>query len=226
MKKADEESRKMIRMLVNRLIVLYAGISWDKNVLKPLMQASDDLRLRLKGLQGNLVKSGIIRIDNQGNGFREATEETMSMAQNGKLKREECLRLVLLTEEILSMVSIVTGDMKAEFWIEHISRQYQLHVSTRSLRNRKQRRQMKKTIALKNGEKPAGFLAKLRSAFEGAMVSDTDRVCFSLPDGREQDTSGQWDGFERSILFHMADDVRITTVGGEVRMTVSKGFAE
>ena len=226
MKKVDEESGKMIRTLINRLIGLYAGISWDRNVLKPLMQASDDLRLRLKGLQGDPVKSSVIRIDNHGNGFREAADETMRMADEGGLRREERLRLVVIAEEIMSMVNTVSGEMEAQFWIERAGRHYQLHVSTRPLPDKKQRRRIKQEIASKIGDRPAGFLARLRGAFEHAMVSDTDRVCFSLSAGGGRDAPGQWDGCERSVLFRLADDTRITTIGGEVRMTVSKEFAE
>ncbi len=225
LKKADEDSKKMIRALISKLIAIHAGISWDTNVLKPLIQASDELRLKLKGLQGNLVKSSVIQIDNHGSGFRDATDETMRMADDGGLSREECLRLALFTEEILSMVNIVTGEMKADFWIERVGRQYELHVSTRTVLDRKQRRRIRRTVAAKMIEKPNGFLAKLRGAFESAMVSGTDRVCFALPDGKDREASEQWDGYERSILFRLADDVRITMIGGEVRMTVRKEFA-
>lgn len=226
LKLADEDSKKMIQTLINRLIAIHAGISWDTNILKPLMQASEDIRLKLKGFQGNLVKSSVIRIDNHGNGFREATDETMRMADEGGLSREQSLRLALFTEEILSMISILTEEMQADFWIERLNRQYELHVSTRTVLDRKQRRRVRRAIASKKAEKAGGFLAKLRSAFERAMVSDSDRVCFALSPGRDREVSEQWDGYEHSILFQMADDMRITLLGGEVRMTVRKEFAE
>ena len=223
--KADENARKMIQRMINRLLVLYAGNSWNTNVLKPFMQASDDLRRKLRALQGNLVKSDVIRIDNRGRGFRAAADETMRMAEEGGLDRGESLRLAQMTEEILSLVSLLAGELEADFWLERAGRQYELHVTTRTIPDREERRRMKKAFGPKTAEKPGGYLAKLRGAFERAMASDADRVCYALPDGPEREADGSPDGCERSILYRLADDVQITMIRGEVRMTVRKAFA-
>ena len=226
LKKADEDASRMIQMMVSRLIAIHAGISWETNILKPLLHASDSLRQKMKMIQGNMDKSSVIQIDNHGNGYREAAEETQKMANEGGLSHKECLRLTLFTEEILSMASIVSGDMKADFWIERVGRQYELHVSTQSVLDKKQRRQMKKMLASQRTAFNSGFLAKLRGAFEQAMVSDSDRVCFALPSEGDRETSAQWDGYEHSILYRLADDVQVSIIGGEVRMTVRKEFTE
>ena len=214
----------MILSLINKLIALHAGISWDTNVLKPLVQTADDIRQKLKSIQGGLVKSEVIAIDNHGNGFHAAVEETQRMAEAGGLSREDSLRLTLFTEEILSMTNIVTGEVKADFWIERVNRQYELHISAQTDMDRKTRAKMKKAVAAELGGKSGGFLSKLRGAFERAMVSDSDRVCFALPSGEDRKSQNEWDGFERSILFKLADDVRIAIIGGEVRMVVRKEF--
>ena len=224
LKKADDNVKQMILSLINKLIALHAGISWDTNVLKPLVQTADDIRQKLKSIQGGLVKSEVIAIDNHGNGFHAAVEETQRMAEAGGLSHGDCLRLTLFTEEILSMTNIVTGEVKADFWIERVNRQYELHISARTDMDRKMRAKMKKAVAAELGSKSGGFLSKLRSAFERAMVSDSDRVCFALPSDEDRKSQNEWDGFERSILFKLADDVRIAIIGGEVRMVVRKEF--
>ena len=225
LKKADGDSRKMIWSLLSRLISIHAEISWNTNVLRPLMLATDDLRIRLREFQGDLVKSEVVQIDNHGNGFHEAVDATMRMAQDGGLNRSESLRMTLCTEEILSMASIISGDMKASFWVERLGSQYELHVSTRTRLDRSLRRRMKRVLTSAPSEKPTGFLAKLSSAFERAMSSDTDQICFSLPSHQDRVASGEWDGYERSILFRLADGVQISIVGGEVRMVVRREFA-
>ena len=144
----------------------------------------------------------------------------MSMAETGGLSHKEGLRLMLFTEEMLSMVSIVTGEMKATFWIERLNREFELHMTTNTVINRNARRQLK----VAPNDKPEGFLAKLRNIFERARAADSDQVCFALPSGPDRQASGEWDGYERSILYRLADDVRIAIHGNEVHMTVRKEF--
>ena len=51
LKKADEDASRMIQMMVSRLIAIHAGISWETNILKPLLHASDSLRQKMKMIQ-------------------------------------------------------------------------------------------------------------------------------------------------------------------------------
>ncbi len=69
------------------------------------------------------------------------------------------------------------------------------------------------------------FQETLGATFERAMASDTDQVCMDLANA-ERGEDGAWDGFERSILLQLADNVRIAVHGSEVRMTVRKTFEE
>jgi len=58
------------------------------------------------------------------------------------------------------------------------------------------------------------------------MASDSgDDVCFDLPESRIRLASGEWDGYERSVLVKLADGLRITIHGSEVRMSVRKDFS-
>ncbi len=224
LKKADENSRQMIMSLINKLIAIHAKVSWETNVIRPTLQAAEELRQRIKALQGEMVKSDVIRINNHGDGFNNAIEQTISTAESGGLNRKESLHLALLTEEMLSMVSIVSREMEATFWIERINRQYELHLTTTTEMDRRRRRQIRTALISRPGEQSGGFLAKLRGAFERAMVSDSDQICFALPAEKDRLTSGEWDGYERSILYRLANDVWIGIYGNEVRMVVRKEF--
>lgn len=220
--KADDSTRKMIQSMINRLVAIHAGESWDINIRRPLLQASENLRLKLKTLQGDLIRSETIRIDNRGNGFRDATGAAEKMAAGGGLNHRDALRLMLFAEEMLSMISIVTGELKASFWIERVGRQYELLLTVRTEMDRKKKRSLKASAA--SGKKKGSFQEKLRTAFESALASDSDDVCFELPEDPDRLASGQWDGYERSVLVQLADSLRIAIHGNEVRMTVRKDF--
>ena len=57
------------------------------------------------------MKSDVILIDNKGGGFSEALKETQKVAEYQGLDAKESIRLQLFTEEMLSMVRSVTGEM-------------------------------------------------------------------------------------------------------------------
>ena len=62
------------------------------------------------------------------------------------------------------------------------------------------------------------------------MASDVERTYYELPSDIRSDVSGavsdgqEWDGYERSVLRNISDDIRIAIRGGLVEMTVTKDF--
>ena len=156
------------------------------------------------------MESDIIQIDNLGNGFEQAVEETKRVAQFRGLDHKNSLRLQLCTEEMLSMAHTVTGEMQASFWLESEG-----NCSATSRKN----------------EAANSFLGKLRDAFENAMASEEESTYFELPVELQADLAGRvvddpdWDRYERSVLFRLADNVKIDIRGGLVHMTVTKSFA-
>ena len=221
--KADDNTRKMLMAMVNRLVAIYTSESWDRGVRRPLFQASENLRLMMKARQGDLVRSETFQVDNHGNGFSDVTGAVEKMAESGGLNRENTLRLVLFAEEMLSMISIVTGELAASFWIERVGLQYELMLTARRDMDRKTKKQVKASAA--SGKKKGGFLEKLRSAFERGMVSDSDDVYFDMPESPDRLASGKWDGYERSVLVKLADSLRIAIHGNDVQMIVRKEFS-
>ena len=226
LKKTDESSKRMIRILINRLISIHAGISWDVNVRRRLVQASEELRLKLKTWQGGLERSKMVQIDNHGSGFTDATAEAERMAELGGLSAKDSLRLALMTEEMLCMAGIVTGEMQASFWIEQSGRQYELHMTAQTDMDRNKKKRLRAVARpKKSGGAGKGFQEKLRSAFERAMASKEDDVCFDFTADADRQAYEQWDGYEHSVLLQLADHVRISIHGSEAHMVVRKEFA-
>ena len=176
------------------------------------------------------MKSDIIRIDNQGNGFHDALEHTKKVAVFCGMNHKDTLQLELMTEEMLSLARSVTGEMQASFWIEGDGSQFDLHLSTSTVMDKEKRSLLISAASSRKNEAAKGFLGRLRDAFEQAMVAepvrtDTDLptdVLADLPHGVLGDTD--WDGYERSVLRRLADDIKIGIRGGNVDMTVSKTF--
>lgn len=173
------------------------------------------------------MKSDIINIDNQGNGFREALTQTEKSAEFRDLSHKEALQLRLCTEEMLSLARSVTGEMKADFWLESEGKRFTMHLSTETVMDREKRNNLIASASSHKNEAANTFLGRLRNAFEEAMVSEANT---EIPDEALDDTINrsieipEWDEYEQSILRKAADNVKIAIRGGRVEMTVAKSF--
>ena len=170
------------------------------------------------------MKSDVIKIDSRGNGFREAIEQTGKTAVFTDLNADESLHLQLLTEEMLSLVRSVTGEVEASFWIESEGKDFELHMTTQIVMDKEKRRQLIESSTSRKNEAATGFLGKLRDKLEEAMTAEVNYPENDFPDHGvlgEQD----WDGYERSILQTVADQVKIGIRRDTVEVTILKRFA-
>ena len=178
------------------------------------------------------MRSDTVFIDNQGNGFEEALNQTRKVAAYEELGEKNSLQLQLMTEEMLSLARSVTGELQAKFWLECEEQKYVLHMSTKTIMDNDKRYKLISSTTSNRNEAAKGFLGKLRDAFEQAMVMDTDFSRFDAPvdimvtmPQIVYHESPEWDGYERSILQRIADNVKIGIRGGTVDMSVTKDFA-
>ena len=177
------------------------------------------------------MKSDIISIDNTGSGFGGVREQVEKVSEWNHLGYKEQFHLQLLAEEMLSLARSITGEMKASFWIEGDDGQFDLHLSTETVMAKEKRALLISSATSRKNDAAKGFLGKLRDAFEQAMVADAvhpsadlpQDILADLPSGALEEAD--WDGFEKSVLKRLADDVKIGIRGGMVDMTVSKKIA-
>ena len=176
------------------------------------------------------MRSDIIHIDNQGVGFEDALDQTAKTARYIGLDEKEALRLRICAEEMMGLARSVTGEMKADFWLETEGRSVDLHMSTKTVMDKEKRYQLISSASSRRNEAANSFLGRLRDKFEEAMAAEADHTYNDLPDEIVKDVSyiyvddSEWDRYERSILRKLADDIKISIRGGTVDMTVNKKF--
>ena len=174
------------------------------------------------------MKSDVIKIDNSGNGFQDALIQTTKSAQFRNLSHKETLQLRLCAEEMLSLARSATGEMQASFWVESAGKQFDMHLSTKTVMDREKRENLLASATSRKNEAATTFLGKLRDAFEQAMLSD---VTYSIPEDALDDLANhpieipEWDEYEQSILRKVADEVKIAIRGDMVDMTITKKYA-
>lgn len=174
------------------------------------------------------MRSDTVHIDNSGKGFESAVEQTRKVAAYEGISAAETVQLQVLTEEMLSLARSVTGEMEASFWIEMEDGVAVMHMATQAALDRQKRAELIASSTSRKNEAAKTFLGKIRDMFEEAMAADPETVSLptdilaDLPFGALEEP--EWDGYERSILKRMADEVKIGVQRGTVEITVSKRF--
>jgi len=176
-----------------------------------------------------MMKTDVITIDNMGNGFREAVAQAEKAAELNELSRAERIHLQLLTEEMLSLAHSITGEMKASFWIENEGKNFELHMTTKTIMDAEKRALFIESSSSRKNEAAKTILGLLREVVEQMM---TPAAASAYPSAFYLSNMNfdvykepvMWDGYERSILLKVADDVKVAIRGDLVEVTVIKNF--
>ena len=174
--------------------------------------------------------SDIITIDNQGRGFDNALEEAGRVAAYAGLDQKNTTRLNLLTHEMLSLARSITGELQADFWIEKVEEQFNLHMTTEIAMDAEKREMLINATTSRKNEAAKGMLGWLRDKVERMLVAQVDHSEEEVPYDLMSDVANsvfeepEWDGYERSVLLKLADNVKIGIRGKEVDILVTKRF--
>ena len=138
----------------------------------------------------------------------------------------------LMMEEVLGLARSVTGDTQAQFWIETEGQEIDLCLTTEAVLSKEMRSKLIHSTTSQKNEAAKGIFGKLRDSIEqslaGSEATYADEV---IPQDMSNDvpnyvvTDPEWDGLERKLLRHMADNVKIAIRGKQVDITVSKNFS-
>ncbi|MBQ8953677.1 MAG: hypothetical protein IJ048_06140 [Clostridia bacterium] len=194
------------------------------------------------------MKTDVILVSNKGDGLEAALAQAEKVAKYKGLTHKSALHLRLLTEEMAGMLGSIAGDIKGKFWIEDEDGVYQLHLQVETSMDAAQRKQLISASSSGVNEASRGIMGKLRAFFE---PEDDLPVFYDMSlmqmDGMygegawsmrlyreeltrymEQKRAGAqeaWDELEKSVVAHVADDVKVSIRGRTVEMTIVKKLA-
>ena len=194
------------------------------------------------------MKTDVILVSSKGSGIDAALTQTEKVAAYKGMTHKDALYLRLLAEEMMSMLGSVAGNVLGKFWIEEDGGVYRLHLLAETDVGADQRKKL--ISAASSGQKEArrGIMGKLRSFFEpdgdlpvfydanmspkGDIIDDT---AWSMRTYREEierclherrkGAEDAWDELEKSVVTHVADDVKVSIKGRTVEMTIIRKLA-
>ena len=194
------------------------------------------------------MKTDVIVVSSRDNRIEETLNQVEKMAAFKGLSPKGALHLRLLTEEMMGMVGSIVGEMEGKFWIEDEEGVYQLHLQAQTDMDAEKRKQLISASTSGTNEASRGLMGKLRSFFEaeddfpvfysGAMDPMGDvfgdsawsmkAYRMQLEQYMHQKRKGAeeaWDELEKSVVAHVADDVKVTIRGRLVELVIVKELA-
>ncbi len=190
------------------------------------------------------MKTDVMIVSNSGARMEEALDQVGKVAAYKGLSAKNALHLRLLAEEMMGMMRSIAGEADGEFWIEDNDDVYELHLKVHTLIDEEQRRQLIAASTEGKNEAARGLMGKLRSFFDlsgGAPVMHglfmpgstiaPESMTWSMVDYRGQleqyakkdpGALEAWDELEKSVVAHVADDVKVAIRGRTVEMAIYK----
>lgn len=192
------------------------------------------------------MRTDVITVSSNGKQMSAALEQVEKMAAFKGLSSKGTLQLRLLTEEMMGMMRSITGEKEGQFWIEDEDGVYQLHLRMNTIMDPAKREQLLGASTSGKNEAARGLMGRLRDFFEqgdnlGALpyfMSEADDPTAAtmrwewsmnayqntLQGYMDQDQRAReaWDELEKSVVTHVADEIKVFIRGGQTEMTIIK----
>ena len=199
------------------------------------------------------MKSDIIHVTSKGEGMNEALKQADATSAFLFLEKKPAMHLRLLTEEMMSLITAMTGEKEADFWIEEKDGVISLHLKTITIMNSEKRSQLLSASTSGKNVAAKGVLGKIRDLLERTLEPADSSITNYYPSGwiygntdpyvtttmvnseiwsfnqyrdsiAENPEAEEWDELEKSIIGKLADEVRISILGDKVELTIFKSF--
>ena len=201
------------------------------------------------------MKTDVIHVSGKGSQTSAALELVDKVAAYKGLSPKNTLHLRLLTEEMMGMMRSITGETDGTFWIEDEDSVYQLHLRVSTRMNSTKRAQLLSASTSGKNESARGLMGRLRNFFdlqadedvaacagplvsgiyeesgtspldyEWSMLRYEEELAARMRNQGDVETREAWDELEKSVVAHVADDVKVSIRNHTVEMTILKKIA-
>ena len=197
------------------------------------------------------MKTDVIRVSSSGRHMQAALAQAEKVAAYKELSPRNALHLRLLTEEAMGMMRSITGETTGDFWIEDEGDVYQLHLTVTTRMTPEKRETLLEASTSGKNEAARGLMGRLRDFFEyGASYADPTVGPTLLPDmyddastpvlerewsmmayqahlvtmieKNDEQAKALWDELEKSVVTHVADEVKVSIRGQKAELIIFK----
>lgn len=201
------------------------------------------------------MKTDVILVSAKGAQMEKALAQVDKVADYKDLSPKNKLHLRLLTEEMMGMMRSLTGESEGSFWIEDSDSVYRLHLEVVTSMDSSKREQLLAASSSGKNESARGLMGRLRDFFdrgadediaaisgpmmmqgmydysstpsldwEWSMLRYEEALSAQVRENRSE-AKEAWDELEKSVVAHVADDIKVSIRGRRVEMIIEKKFA-
>ena len=198
------------------------------------------------------MRSDVIAVSSKGAKMEAALIQADKVAVYKEMSPKNAMHLHLLTEEMMGLMRSITGDVTGKFWIEDEDEVYELHLQVEKWLTSETREKLLAASTTGKNSAAKGLMGRLRNFFEvGAdedvaaytnplvlpgmyetasapkmdwewsMVQYEEALASSRP-GNGETVQEARDELEKSVVAHVADDVKVSIKGRVVEMIIIK----
>ena len=199
------------------------------------------------------MKTDIIKVSTGTNRIGEMLELADKVAVFEGLTGKSALHLRLLTEEMAGLMRSITGENEGTFWIEQENGEYQLHLRVQTILNSERKERLLDASSSGKNESAKGLMGRLRDMFDRSADEDVVAANPLLLPGTFEDASTPvldwewsmssyrhelalrtqkeaaaaeiWDELEKSVVTHVADDIKVSIRGQIAELILIKKMA-
>lgn len=196
------------------------------------------------------MKTDVIVVSSAGNQIENALAQVDKVAAYKGLSHKDALQLRLLAEEMMGMMRSITGKKEGKFWIEDADGEYQLHLNVNTPLTMEKRDQLIAASRSGKNEAARGLMGRLRDFFDqGADVDAMPLYYAEIPGDftgsvlewewsmaayqntlrqwtdNDENAREMWDELEKSVVTHVADDIKVFIRGSYAEMIIIKKLA-
>ena len=125
-----------------------------------------------------------IKVASDGTGREDALNEVEKFASYVGLETQDTLRLRLLAEETMGMVSAITHEFKADYWLEkNEDGACIVHLKADTPMSMEKREQLLEVSTSGKNEATKGFMGKIRNIFQNGVTLIEDANKASMEQG-------------------------------------------
>lgn len=132
-------------------------------------------------------------VNRQGVGRETALNEVERFAARQNLSPKTALRLRLLAEESMGMISEIVGDFDAYFWVEGDSNTMELHMEAYTSMDLDKREQLLSVSSSGRNMAFRGIMGKIRDVFETYLMAYDDLNRYATENGIQLFPYGETD---------------------------------
>ena len=201
------------------------------------------------------MKTDVIPVSGRENQMEAVLKTVDKVAAYKGLSGKNALHLRLLAEEMMGMMRSITGETDGKFWIEDDQGLFQLHLQAVTRMDSEKRGQLLAASSTGKNESAKGLMGRLRDFFDRSADEDiaafsSPLILPGMYDGsitptldwewsmaqyesmlsqrvKQNDEAAReaWDELEKSVVAHVADDVKVSIRGRTVEMILLKRMA-